>query len=158
MKLHIPVAPIHAGLFVGSCVYVVANTTGDVTGFVVSKSLKGINTAISNAALIIAGPHAAFISYQILDQATETYFIPALKTGTKGTAAVVAAASAVIAAASVAVLWEGGKWIAKKLITYDSKQEPMEIDFISWDSKSDDFIIINTPFEIEDKDNGPQTL
>jgi hypothetical protein len=128
MELFIPKAAIHAGIIVGSLVYVVCNTAGEITGLFVSKTSQGTSYVVGGAVGAIAGSFAGVLTAEAIKTATDGYFVPAVKTGSRlsGLGISVGAGAATVVVVSLAML--GSRFVVNA-IRHAQKQDFTPIDY-----------------------------
>ena len=128
MEVIIPASAVSTGVFTSGLVYIVLNTCGEVSGLFVSKVGLSASVAAGSLATLLGGPAVGVITAEIVSAASEGYFVPAVKVGSRLSALGISAGAGLAAGLVVTLSYHAGCLIVKTLRTLQ-KQDIQPIDF-----------------------------
>jgi len=128
MEVIIPSSAVGTGLFTGGLVYIVLNSCGELTGLFFSKVGLSASVAAGSFATLLGGPAAGVITASVVSAASEGYFVPAVKIGSRITALGIGAGAGLTAAVVVTLAHQAGRIVVKTMRSLQ-KQDITPIDY-----------------------------
>ena len=128
MDVIIPASAVNTGIFTSGIVYIVLNTCGDVSGLFVSKVGLSASVVAGSLATLLGGPAMGVITAEVVSTASEGYFVPAVKVGSRLSALGISAGAGLAAGLVVTLTYHAGR-LAVKTLRSLQKQDVCPIDF-----------------------------
>lgn len=115
MEVIIPASAVATGFFTGGLVYIVLNTCGEVSGLFVSKVGVSASLAAGSLATLLGGPAAGIVTAEVVSAASEGYFVPAVKVGSRITALGISAGAGLAAGVVVTLAHHAGRLVVRTM-------------------------------------------
>jgi hypothetical protein len=154
MEVFVPSIAVQAGAVVGGFVYVVVNTSGEVSGLFISKVALGVAAASGAAVGLLAGPIAGTLTSAAVKDLVDGMFVPAVKTGSRLTGLGLAAGAGLATVAVVSLLYVGGHYVLQAVRAVQ-KGDVTPIDYTLF--ADDDFNVITLEPAVGNPE-GPSSL